>query len=225
MFARINSMGLFGMDSYMVQVEADLSQGLPRFDIVGLPDAAISEAKNRVRSAIKNTGFAFPVSRITVNLAPADTRKEGSVYDLPILMALLKAGRQINFYSDNMAFIGVARSLLRQGRDSVALRRVDSPIRRNDILFYRRPDGSFVLHRVKAVTEAALSLWGDNQTVPEEGVSPDWVIGRVTRIFRDDKEVTCDGMGYRLYLLLWQFTITRGFLLKLCHLSERRNAL
>lgn len=62
-------MGLFGMDSYMVQVEADLSQGLPRFDIVGLPDAAISEAKNRVRSAIKNTGFAFPVSRITVNLA------------------------------------------------------------------------------------------------------------------------------------------------------------
>ena len=99
-------MGLFGMDSYMVQVEADLSQGLPRFDIVGLPDAAISEAKNRVRSAIKNTGFAFPVSRITVNLAPADTRKEGSVYDLPILMALLKAGRQINFDSDNMAFIG-----------------------------------------------------------------------------------------------------------------------
>ena len=94
------------MDSYMVQVEADLSQGLPRFDIVGLPDAAISEAKNRVRSAIKNTGFAFPVSRITVNLAPADTRKEGSVYDLPILMALLKAGRQINFDSDNMAFIG-----------------------------------------------------------------------------------------------------------------------
>lgn len=106
MFSRINSMGLFGMDSYMVQVEADLSQGLPRFDIVGLPDAAISEAKNRVRSAIKNTGFAFPVSRITVNLAPADTRKEGSVYDLPILMALLKAGRQINFDSDNMAFIG-----------------------------------------------------------------------------------------------------------------------
>ena len=106
LFARINSMGLFGMDSYMVQVEADLSQGLPRFDIVGLPDAAISEAKNRVRSAIKNTGFAFPVSRITVNLAPADTRKEGSVYDLPILMALLKAGRQINFDSDNMAFIG-----------------------------------------------------------------------------------------------------------------------
>ena len=99
-------MGLFGMDSYTVQVEADLSQGLPRFDIVGLPDAAISEAKNRVRSAIKNTGFAFPVSRITVNLAPADTRKEGSVYDLPILMALLKAGRQIGFDSDNTAFIG-----------------------------------------------------------------------------------------------------------------------
>ena len=81
------------MDSYMVQVEWISHRGR-RDLIVGLPDAAISEAKNRVRSAIKNTGFAFPVSRITVNLAPADTRKEGSVYDLPILMALLQpAGR------------------------------------------------------------------------------------------------------------------------------------
>jgi len=76
-------MGLFGMDSYTVQVEADLSQGLPRFDIVGLPDAAISEAKNRVRSAIKNTGFAFPVSRITVNLAPADTARRARYTTCP----------------------------------------------------------------------------------------------------------------------------------------------
>ncbi|MCI6227262.1 MAG: S24/S26 family peptidase [Firmicutes bacterium] len=138
-----------------------------------------------------------------------------------LIREVLESNGEFRLYPRGISML----PLLRQGRDSVALRRVDSPIRRNDILFYRRPDGSFVLHRVKAVTEAALSLWGDNQTVPEEGVSPDWVIGRVTRIFRDDKEVTCDGMGYRLYLLLWQFTITRGFLLKLCHLSERRNAL
>lgn len=64
MFARINSMGLFGMDSYTVQVEADLSQGLPRFDIVGLPDAAISEAKNRVRSAIKIRASRFPSAEL-----------------------------------------------------------------------------------------------------------------------------------------------------------------
>ena len=106
MFSRINSMGLFGMDSYMVEVEADLSQGLPRFDIVGLPDAAVSEAKNRVRSAIKNTGFSFPVSRITINLAPADTKKEGPVYDLPILIALLTAAKQLECKTEGCAFIG-----------------------------------------------------------------------------------------------------------------------
>ena len=76
MFARINSMGLFGIDSYMVGVEVDYGQGLPRIDIVGLPDAAVREAQNRVRSAIKNSGYAFPQSRITINLSPADIRKE-----------------------------------------------------------------------------------------------------------------------------------------------------
>ncbi len=106
MFSRINSMGLFGMDSYMVEVEADLSQGLPRFDIVGLPDGAVSEPKTRVRSAIKNTGFSFPVSRITINLAPADTKKEGSVYDLPILIALLTAAKQLECKTESCAFIG-----------------------------------------------------------------------------------------------------------------------
>lgn len=82
MFARINSMGLLGVDGFMVDVEADLSQGLPGFDVVGLPGAAVKESRDRVRAAMKNSGFAYPVSRITVNLAPADIRKEGSVYDL-----------------------------------------------------------------------------------------------------------------------------------------------
>ena len=106
MVSKAFSMGLFGMHAFKVEVECDLSAGLPAFDLVGLPDAAVKESRNRVRAALKNCGFDFPVSRITVNLAPADTRKEGSVYDLPILMALLKAGRQINFDSNNMAFIG-----------------------------------------------------------------------------------------------------------------------
>ena len=106
MFSRINSMGIFGMNSYMVQVEADISQGLPRFDIVGLPDAAVSESKSRVHAAIKNIGFAFPVSRITINLAPADTKKEGSLYDLPILIALLRAGKQLDCDTHSCAFIG-----------------------------------------------------------------------------------------------------------------------
>lgn len=106
MFSRINSMGLFGVDSHMVGVEVDCGQGLPRIDIVGLPDAAVNESKNRVRSAIKNSGFTFPSSRVTVNLSPADVRKEGSVYDLPIFIAIIKAMDQLKADVDDCAFIG-----------------------------------------------------------------------------------------------------------------------
>ena len=106
MFARVISLGLFGMDAFAVEVEADISQGLPKFDVVGLPDTAVSESRDRVRAAIKNSGLDFPVSRITINLAPADVRKEGPVYDLPILLALLKATRQLDADLDGMAFMG-----------------------------------------------------------------------------------------------------------------------
>lgn len=106
MFSRTNSMGLYGIDSYMVGVEVDFGQGLPRIDLVGLPDTAVNEAKNRVRSAIKNSGFSFPQSRLTINLSPADIRKEGPVYDLPILIAVLKASGQLNCNTDDCAFIG-----------------------------------------------------------------------------------------------------------------------
>lgn len=106
MFARINSMGLFGIDSYMVGVEVDYGQGLPRVDLVGLPDTAVSESRNRVRSAIKNSGYSFPQSRITINLSPADIRKEGPVYDLPILIAILRASEQLRCNLDDCAFVG-----------------------------------------------------------------------------------------------------------------------
>lgn len=106
MYAKLNSMGLYGMEAYAVQVEADLSQGLPAFDVVGLPDMAVREARERVRSAMKNCGFDFPVSRITVNLAPADIRKEGSLYDLPVLLAILKASRQLDCNLEDAVFLG-----------------------------------------------------------------------------------------------------------------------
>ncbi|MBQ7545811.1 MAG: YifB family Mg chelatase-like AAA ATPase [Clostridia bacterium] len=106
MYAKIHSIGLFGMESYMVEVEADVSGGLPNFEIVGLPDKSVSEAKNRVRAAIKNSGFEFPTGRITINLAPADVRKEGSVYDLPMLIALLMATRQLSCHPEMSAFLG-----------------------------------------------------------------------------------------------------------------------
>ncbi|MGN1081271.1 MAG: YifB family Mg chelatase-like AAA ATPase, partial [Acutalibacteraceae bacterium] len=106
MFSKIYSTGIFGFDSFIVNVEADISGGLPSFDIVGLPDTAVKESRNRVRSALKNCGFEFPVSRITVNLAPAGIQKEGPVYDLPILMAILKATEQIKLNIDDCLFIG-----------------------------------------------------------------------------------------------------------------------
>ncbi len=106
MFARVNSMGLAGVDGFPVTVEADLSQGLPGFDVVGLPGTAVKEARDRVRAALKNCGFTYPVSRITVNLAPADVKKEGSVYDLPLLVALLLASGQLRCKVDSCAFLG-----------------------------------------------------------------------------------------------------------------------
>ncbi len=106
MFAKLKSMGLFGMDAYLLEVEADVSQGLPGFDIVGLPDAAVKESRDRVRAAIKNSGFKFPASKITVNLAPADVKKEGALYDLPIMLAILAASGQIKLDTENSIYIG-----------------------------------------------------------------------------------------------------------------------
>ena len=106
MFAKAKSLGIYGMDAFSVVVEADLSKGLPRFDIVGLPDAAVKESRERVRASIKNCRFEYPVSRITVNIAPADIKKEGPLYDLPIFMALLAATGQIKGSLDDYAFVG-----------------------------------------------------------------------------------------------------------------------
>ncbi|NLX63602.1 MAG: ATP-binding protein, partial [Clostridiaceae bacterium] len=89
MFSRVSTCGLIGLDGFHIQVETDISNGIPAFDIVGLADTAVKEARERVKAAIKNSGFEYPVRRITVNLAPADTRKEGSGFDLPIAVSIL----------------------------------------------------------------------------------------------------------------------------------------
>jgi len=95
MLARVYSSAIIGVDAYTVEVEVDIGKGLPVFDIVGLPDASVKEAKKRVRSAIKNSQFEFPAQRITVNLAPADIKKEGSSFDLPIAIGILVATGQL----------------------------------------------------------------------------------------------------------------------------------
>lgn len=99
-------MGLNGLDAFTVVIEADVSVGMPSCDIVGLPDTSIKESKNRVRSAIKSSGFNFPIAKITVNLAPADVRKTGSLYDLPIFLAILKSSGQIENIPEDSVFIG-----------------------------------------------------------------------------------------------------------------------
>lgn len=106
MVAKIHSMGLFGMEAFPVEVETDISNGLPAFEVVGLPDAAVKESKDRVRSALKNCGFQFPVGRITMNLAPADRKKVGPLYDLPLFVSLLCASRQLQCNTDAAVFLG-----------------------------------------------------------------------------------------------------------------------
>ncbi len=106
MFTNVKSMGLIGLKSYIIDIEMDISAGLPRFDIVGLPDASVSESRDRVRSAIRNSEFRYADRRITVNLAPADIKKVGPVYDLPIAVAMLVATKQVDCDVNGMAFIG-----------------------------------------------------------------------------------------------------------------------
>ena len=106
MFSSVKSLGVTGVGGYEVSLEAYISNGLPGFDIVGLPDAAVKEARERVRAAIKNNGFKFPVSRMTVNLAPADKKKAGTLYDLPMLIGILSAAGDIDPPGNDCAFIG-----------------------------------------------------------------------------------------------------------------------
>ena len=106
MVSKVRSLGLQGIGGYEVSVECFLSNGLPNFDVVGLPDAAVKEARDRVRAAIKNCGMKFPVSRLTVNLAPADTRKAGTIYDLPILLGILVCTGDLKPLPDDAAFLG-----------------------------------------------------------------------------------------------------------------------
>ncbi len=106
MLAKLYSCAILGLDGGLIEVEVDITQGLPAFNIVGLPDAAVQESKERVRSAIKNSGATFPMRRITVNLAPADLKKEGPAYDLPIAIGLLIATEQIAADVSKSVFLG-----------------------------------------------------------------------------------------------------------------------
>ena len=106
MLAKSRTCAVVGLDGFIVEVEVDISPGLPAFNIVGLPDTAVQEAKERVRAAIRNSDCEFPMRRITVNLAPADLRKAGPAYDLPIAAAVLLSSGQVPAISDSWVFLG-----------------------------------------------------------------------------------------------------------------------
>ena len=106
MLGKVRTCAVHGLDGYIVEVEVDISPGLPSFTIVGLPDTAVQEARERVRAAIRNSGCEFPMRRMTVNLAPADTRKAGPSYDLPIAVGILISSGQIDAAPDSALFLG-----------------------------------------------------------------------------------------------------------------------
>ncbi|OYD06464.1 YifB family Mg chelatase-like AAA ATPase [Paludifilum halophilum] len=118
MYAKLYSSSVLGIDGYIVEVEVDISNGLPVFDVVGLPDSAVRESRERVRAAVKNSGSQFPLQRITTNLAPADLKKEGSSFDLAIAVGVLAASGQVSpdrtegiLFLGELALDGTLRSL------------------------------------------------------------------------------------------------------------------
>ncbi len=106
MFSRINTLGLFGLNAFPVDVETDISMGQPAFEIVGLPDMVVKESRERIKSAMRAAGIKFPNAHVMINLAPADTKKSGSVHDLAILVGILSAMGCLSFKSDDCCFIG-----------------------------------------------------------------------------------------------------------------------
>ena len=107
MLSKVLSYGILGLDGYPVSVEVDISGGLPGVDLVGLADTAVKEAKERVKSAIKNSGLEYPINKITINLAPADKKKAGPLYDVAIAVAILSAIGKIDFENTkDIVFLG-----------------------------------------------------------------------------------------------------------------------
>ena len=174
MYAHIRSLGLRGIGGYEVELEAYISGGLPRFDIVGLPDTAVKEAADRVRAAIKNTGYEYPRSRVTVNLAPADTKKNGTVYDLPVFLAVLVAGGQLpapqpeDMFFGELSLTGQLRPV--SGALPMALAAERLGAKRLFVPRDNAAEAAFAegveVYPVETVTQLAAHLWGEELLEP-----------------------------------------------------------
>lgn len=172
MLARVVSGGTLGVEGYLVHVEVDVSDGLPAFGIVGLPDAAVQESRERVRAALRNCGFAVPDARITVNLAPADVRKHGPDYDLPIAIGLLAAqGLLPQSILDGVLVAGELSldGSLRPGRGAIALA---AAARRHNVTRLLLPAGAaeeavlvggVAAHSAATLNDAVAALRGERE--------------------------------------------------------------
>lgn len=181
MFSSIKSFAVSGIGGYPVSVEVFISNGLPGFDIVGLPDAAVKEARERVRAAIKNSGYRFPVSRMTVNLAPADKKKEGTVYDLPVFIGILAASGDIKAPGADSAFIGELSLTGELRAVSGALPMAIAAMRDGVKHFFVPADNAdeaafadeISVYPVKDVTELINHLQGKTRIEPASAPSPE----------------------------------------------------
>ena len=193
MISHLDSLGLNGISGYPVSVECFISSGLPGFDIVGLPDTAVKEARERVRAAAKSSGLGFPVSRITVNLAPASRKKAGTHYDLPILLSILCALGSVKRPGSSDAFLGevsldgAVRPV--SGVLPMALAAKREGIRRLFVPAENAPEATLsrgpAVIPVKTVRELADTLNGEI-TLAEE---PLWIPGGDHRLEPDFKDV------------------------------------
>ncbi|HIT35000.1 MAG TPA: YifB family Mg chelatase-like AAA ATPase [Candidatus Faecousia intestinigallinarum] len=193
MICSVHTLGISGLQSRSVTAECYISNGLPGFDIVGLPDAAVKEARERVRAAIKTSGMTFPPSRITVNLAPASLKKAGTHYDLPILLSILAACGQIKRPRSNWAFLGevsldgqirpvsgvlpMALAAKREGMEAVFVPAENAA----EATLARGP----AIYPVRTVKELAEGLNGERELAEE----PIWVPSREERTLPDFKDV------------------------------------
>ncbi len=176
MFAKINSLGVYSLSGFCVTVEADISGGLPHLQIVGLPDSAVRESADRVRSAIKNCNFTFPVSRVTINLAPADTKKSGPVYDLPIFLAVLAAQDLLPPIKSDYAFVGELSldGILRgiNGILPMTIAAKNSGVTKFFVPFDNAKEAAVIdgieIYPVKSAKEIIAHLRGEEQITPQK---------------------------------------------------------
>ncbi len=176
MYCCYKSYGVTGIDAYQVQVEVDFSKGMPGFDIVGLPDAAVKESRDRVRAAISSTGYPFPLGKIVVNLAPAAVKKTGPVYDVPILLSVITARGYLPEPKESQAFIGELSLFgeLRpiQGVLPMVLQAREDGIKELFLPFDNAEEGAAVdgitIYPAKSITDIVKHLSGETLLKPQE---------------------------------------------------------